>query len=1485
MCGKGSQTTTQNTSQTQTPNPQAMQLYQDILQQAQGVASTPYQPYPGQLVAPINQQQGYGISNINAYQPAYATSLGMAYNAAQPITAAQIQKYMSPYTQDVINATQAQFANQNAQQQAALTGNAAAQGALGGDRIGVAQANLVNQEQLAQAPVIANLENQGYMTGLNTALTEQQALAQGAYGVANMANAGLGGANAQIGAGTLMQQTQQAQDTAAYQQYLNALGYPFQTTQWLAGLGTGVGSQMGGTTTGYGQTTGPAPSAIGQIGGALTSGVGLLGASGAFGASGWLMPALAALKRGGAVNGYADGGGVAAPDIPIPTIPESHHTLHAQQRQLVSGDRHVHMFPHGTSELPVPHGMKRVVSHSGVFHYNPKKISVSKIHHYSRGGHEHMLLGLGPYSKHEIMYRIANGEHPVAVVERNEHGHEVRAALGTHSTARLQHYHMARTKSKHHTLHVEHPHKVLGERLMAHRQSGGAVTNYSQFGGGYGQPTMPYAGGSSFVPAVGITPGHWAPPAMQAPPAPGQTPSNMMSPENMKGFAGLFKSLQNKDSSSPSGAGNVSSEDEAGMEGDIDWSSAGPDSSNGADDRRGGRVGVANYTDGGTVEPLPMSLDQMQSAFERLSKAGMMNTGQAKDFASARLQRLGINPQPVTGQKAPYARGGVAHRDDGGSIPSGELNEILYPDTTPSDETVSGVKPTPSKWSPPRTPNDVSGVQEADFPATPTIPNDVKGVAEADFPTTNRLPPAVAPTRQVDPEGNPIGTTASGVTTPTPRNLPRGLRNNNPGNIEDGPFARTQPGYVGSDGRFAIFDNINSGKAATSSLLGSYGNKGVNTLSGIINRWAPAADGNDTRAYIAAVARQTGLDPNKPLDMNNRAVMASIADAIHSHENGMPAGYIDRLATQNYNRAYGALDLPPDQRANARAEDTSGVANRSGINWGQDSNLWPALIAAGAGMMSSRSPFPGVAIGEGIGAGAQTYYGMKERQQAQTMSQQKISLEAEKLSKELDLHERQLRETALYHAGELKQRQTEAQLKAQEPKPMWINGEMHYVIRGPNGVFDATTRQMLSGPNGEPVAPESPKAPAAPAAPATNWGPQAPVPGLSPSQYNANSAIPQPPGYQAGGAPGDADSGDADPTPSPAVDTVPGTPKGPDLAPSWAAGVSPAGFGTAPVPGAATPAPTPEEQLPAASAPTEAEGADLPPDLRPTAPRRDEDYLKTLAPGDQRIVKGLVNYKLDPQSFSIRGLGPMGVGGSERKKYLDMAMQYDENYNQALYAAGKKALGEYFAGGNTSPAGVMTAGNTAIMHLKQLDDTVDQLRGQPGIWAGALDYVGNAGLPWLSYKAEQLKNAGLTGTPEGVALQQFETAKHNFTGEILKFYNGGQMTQTERDASLSLLDAAKTPQELHAAIAQDARMIGDKVTQMKNRLMQGMNPGDWVEAMHKDPDSVLLYQNSRNNLKYIDARDEARNLISRRPDLRGKVLDKLKQSGIEPSGI
>lgn len=281
MCGKGQNTTTNQT--TTSANPQAAAAYSNLLNQASSVASTPYQAYTGELTAPVNAQQTAGINGINAganlAQPAVNQAIGIAGNAANPLTQQQIQNYQNPYTQNVVDATQNQFNLNNAQQQAALKGNTISSGALGGNREGVAQANLSTQQAAAQNPIIAGLYSNSYNQGLATAAQQYQQNPLAAAGsLANFGISGQGaalsGAGAQLGAGTVQQQTQQAADTANYGQYAQAQAYPYQQTQWLAGVDTGVGSQLGGSSSG--QTTGPAPNQTAQYLGVGIAGAGLL---------------------------------------------------------------------------------------------------------------------------------------------------------------------------------------------------------------------------------------------------------------------------------------------------------------------------------------------------------------------------------------------------------------------------------------------------------------------------------------------------------------------------------------------------------------------------------------------------------------------------------------------------------------------------------------------------------------------------------------------------------------------------------------------------------------------------------------------------------------------------------------------------------------------------------------------------------------------------------------------------------------------------------------------------------------------------------------------------------------------------------------------------------------------------------------------------------------------------------------------------------
>jgi hypothetical protein len=108
--------------------------------------------------------------------------------------------------------------------------------------------------------------------------------------------------------------------------------------------------------------------------------------------------------------------------------------------------------------------------------------------------------------------------------------------------------------------------------------------------------------------------------------------------------------------------------------------------------------------------------------------------------------------------------------------------------------------------------------------------------------------------------------------------LTRGLRNNNPGNLRSWIGA-------GSSGGFAVFDTPEQGVNALSKQLQLYNGRGNNTINGIISKYAPGSE-NNTAAYIAAVARDTGFDPSAHLDISDPAIRSSLMAAIIKHENG-----------------------------------------------------------------------------------------------------------------------------------------------------------------------------------------------------------------------------------------------------------------------------------------------------------------------------------------------------------------------------------------------------------------------------------------------------------------------------------------------------------------------------------------------------------------------------------------------------------------------
>lgn len=141
---------------------------------------------------------------------------------------------------------------------------------------------------------------------------------------------------------------------------------------------------------------------------------------------------------------------------------------------------------------------------------------------------------------------------------------------------------------------------------------------------------------------------------------------------------------------------------------------------------------------------------------------------------------------------------------------------------------------------------------------------------------------------------------------------PRGVRNNNPGNLESSS-SNPWVGQTGSDGRFAKFETPEHGIRALGRNLISYQRQGIDTVGEIINRWAPPSDNNDTAAYIKAVCAQLGVTANQPLDASNPDTLQALCTAIIKHENGTQPYSPDQLST-GVSAALGLSQLPTSNK-------------------------------------------------------------------------------------------------------------------------------------------------------------------------------------------------------------------------------------------------------------------------------------------------------------------------------------------------------------------------------------------------------------------------------------------------------------------------------------------------------------------------------------------------------------------------------------------
>jgi hypothetical protein len=204
-----------------------------------------------------------------------------------------------------------------------------------------------------------------------------------------------------------------------------------------------------------------------------------------------------------------------------------------------------------------------------------------------------------------------------------------------------------------------------------------------------------------------------------------------------------------------------------------------------------------------------------------------------------------------------------------------------------------------------------------------------------------------------------------------------------------------------------------------------------------------------------------------------------------------------------------------------------------------------------------------------------------------------------------------------------------------------------------------------------------------------------------------------------------------------------------------------------------------------------------------------EQTNKPLAAQVQAIIEGRAPY---PTGMLLKT--PYGQALAQH------VTQADPSFESGNATARVKVRNEFKAGGVSSPAGQISAGNTALQHAGEMSDALERMKESGGV----LPYVGSSGIPFVSYYANKVHNAAVAGTPEGAALNDFNTAKDHFAEEVTKFYAGSAGSEGERQRALSNLDNAKSIEELRSAIKTEANLMHGKVNALQERWRTGMGP-------------------------------------------------------------
>jgi hypothetical protein len=216
-------------------------FYKDILGKSQALyqdsVSQGYQPYTGPSLAEFTPEQQQAFTGLAGLQgstaPVFQEAMQMTRDAAAPITTEQIEEYMNPYQQAVVDIekreAQKQYQSQVVPQ---LAAKAAMAQPFGGSRQAILEGMAADTQQRLLGDIQAKGSAQAYQDAVNLINNQRTASGQAAGQLATMApnqfKTQLAEFGALQGVGEEKQKLAQQALNEAYGQYLKEQEYPYQ---------------------------------------------------------------------------------------------------------------------------------------------------------------------------------------------------------------------------------------------------------------------------------------------------------------------------------------------------------------------------------------------------------------------------------------------------------------------------------------------------------------------------------------------------------------------------------------------------------------------------------------------------------------------------------------------------------------------------------------------------------------------------------------------------------------------------------------------------------------------------------------------------------------------------------------------------------------------------------------------------------------------------------------------------------------------------------------------------------------------------------------------------------------------------------------------------------------------------------------------------------------------------------------------------------